>query len=169
MKKEFIAYPLKAAICFLTVTMAVLLGICLVYLGRPGSAAVFFCIGLVFFFVSVPYASVIAIDEHGLARRFLWMELLRIPWAEIAEVGIVGTKVFNHMNKKKTGTLCIYFSKKQMTEADHFNMLLRWPDNEIPFLAYDSQRLLAVQMCWTGEITYYNAGDTRRFMNGDGL
>lgn len=169
LKKEFLAHPLMAAVCFVIAATGALIGGCLVYLGRPGSAAVFFCIGLAFFFISVPYASVIAVDEHGLVKRFLGRELLRLPWDEIAEVGIAGTKVFNSMNRQKTGTLCIYFSRRQMTDDDHFNMLLRWPDRDIPFLTYNLKRLQAVQMCWKGEITFYNAGDIRRFIMGDGL
>lgn len=169
MKREFGAYPLKAMICFVIVAVTALLGGCLVYMGRPGSALVFFIIGLLFFFVSVPYASIITVSEEGITKHFWGLERLSLSWEEIAEVGIAGLKVFNGNDRKKTGTLCIYFSPKKLTEAEHFEMLLRWPVKEIPFMVYDSRRLEAVQLCWGRRITYYNAGDVKHYMIKDGL
>lgn len=169
MEKQFCAQPLKAMICLITVAAAFLLGGTLVFIQRYFSAILLFIAGMVFLWVAVPYGTVVCVDEWGVKTRLLGFTRKVLPWSQIAEVGVAGTRVFGRDSWRKTGMRVIYFSEKAMTEDERFQMILHWPVKNIPFMVYNSQRLLAVQTYWNSTITHYNSGDAKYFMVKDGL
>ncbi len=57
----------------------------------------------VFVVVCVLYGSTLILDEQGLSLRFFGLPLRAMRWSEIAEVGVVGLKVFNNNDAKRTG------------------------------------------------------------------
>ena len=159
MLRSFVVNPILCAIAGgISAACLVLAGV-QVYLGRPVSVAVFALIAMVFFSVSLSYGSVVEVDKTGVRRKTLGRVGWSKTWSEIREVGVVGTRAFHKEDAKNVGFLYIYFSCKEMTDTERFQMILRWPPKEQCYLLFHQDRLRAIQMIWDSHIGTYNAGD----------
>lgn len=123
------------------------------------AAAVFAAVAAVFVYVSVLYGSTLTLDEAGLRRSFFGLRLHTVPWSAIAEVGVVGLKVFNNNDPKRTGTLYLYFSPRALDKDSRFKLALEWPPRDMLYLCYTKDRAAAVRALWSGPIKTFNAGD----------
>ena len=155
---------MKRTKTFAAVGFLVILGACLlaVLAGVSGSwiaAAVFAAVAAVFVYVSVLYGSTLTLDEAGLRRSFFGLRLHTVPWSAVAEVGVVGLKVFNNNDPKRTGTLYLYFSPRALDKDSRFKLALEWPPRDMLYLCYTKDRAAAVRALWSGPIETFNAGD----------
>ena len=119
-----------------------------------------FGIGAVLFiFVAFLYGSTITLDAKGLSRSFFGIPICSVSWSEIAEVGVIGLKVFNNNDTKRTGTRYIYFSPLPLDKDSRFRLALEWPPRDMLYLYYSKERAAAVQSLWNRTIETYNAGN----------
>lgn len=158
-QQSFIVHGFKFAVALFT--MAVCLALA-VYAGWQHNwilLVVFLLIAAAFAFVCFSYGSILTLDETGVRRSFLGIPLRTMSWADIAEVGVVGLKVFNNNDPKHTGTRYIYFSPRTLDKDARFKLALEWPPRDMLYISYTHPRVEMIQMLWSGPIETYNAGN----------
>lgn len=158
-KHRFFIHPLKFAAALFTVVVCAFLAVLAGVSGSWIAAAVFAAVAAVFVYVSVLYGSTLTLDETGLRRSFFGLRLHTVPWSAVAEVGVVGLKVFNNNDPKRTGTLYLYFSPRALDKDSRFKLALEWPPRDMLYLCYTKDRAAAVRALWSGPIETFNAGD----------
>lgn len=158
MKHRYFIHPLKFGVALCTVAACAVLAMAAASAGSWIPAALFGAAAALFLFVSVLYGSTLTLDEKGLSRSFFGIPMHRMPWTEIAEVGVVGLKVFNNNDPKRTGTRYIYFSPHTLDKDGRFRLALEWPPRDMLYLCYTKERATAVQSLWNSTIQTYNAG-----------
>lgn len=126
---------------------------------RLFSAVVFFIMMLLGGGILGIYGKALSFDKEGIHKWIFGYHFQMLPWNEVKEVGITGTKVFHGDNAQKCGTLYLYFSKKKMTQESRFKMILEWPARDEWFLRYSEERFASVQMYWEKPIERYNVGE----------
>lgn len=142
-------------------------------------AALFFCIAGI-------YGTVIHVDEAGVRASLLGKTLRSWSWDAVGEIGVVGTRVFNGVRRRndtgeeieeeheenellaaakkkgnKYGTMYIYFSQEELTEAQRFDLALKWPPMNMIFLQYAPERCTEVRMCSGKPMKKYNVGNLK--------
>ena len=157
MKNRFIIHTSKMLAGYGTFLACMVLGGTYVYVGRYMMSVSFFLIALLFLAVGLHNSSMITIEDGGIRKSLFGKTICFMPWSEVKEVGVAGTKVFG-ATEKKTGKLFIYISEQQMTDEDHFKMILEWPPREQLYLEYAKERIHLIQLHWKGEITTYQTG-----------
>lgn len=157
---KFMINPFK---CFTGITSSLLfaaLAIAMISTGRWFSVYIFGLLAFIFGYIGLMAGCILHVDESGLHKTLLGLKLQSFSWANVAEVGVAGAKVFNQSNPKRTGSLYIYFSPKVLTENERFDLMLRWPPSKnTPYMIFNKQRLAAVQFLWGKEIQTFNVGD----------
>lgn len=130
-------------------------------LGRPAAGIVFTVIIMIFVYIAFLYGSVLKVSSNGVEKVFLFISLKSLTWDEIAEIGVVGTKIFNGgFFKKKPGRRYIYISEKELDGDSRFKMVLEWPPhNGIMYCIYNKENYEAFQFRWSNTIVKFNAGD----------
>ena len=163
MKQEYVLDPIKFGVSCATVSICVLLAAFLFLRGER--AGLFFLLpALPFVYVASVYGSRLIVSPEGLILSRPWKkEAVSLPWSSVKEMGVVGTKVFNHGNADKTGSLYIYFSEKSLTEDERFRTALEWPPKDMLFLLYTKERMDAIRPLWTGKVQAYNTGELKNF------
>lgn len=116
--------------------------------------------GIAFFAMAMDYGSTITMTKEGFTRTWPipWLPAKAYARSQIAEVGVIGNKVFNKKDKSKVGTVYLYFSPSAMTEQERFQMALKWPRNVFR-LRFSLERYMALQMVWDNRLEKYNIGD----------
>lgn len=142
-------------------TAVVCLALCIMTLAQRlwVAAALLLAVTLAFCFIAFLYGSVLTLDAAGIERRFLGVRVAAVRWGELAEVGVVGLKVFNNGSRERPGTRYIYFSPRALDEEQRFRLALEWPPGDMLYLNYTKERLRAVQNLWNAPVESYNAGD----------
>lgn len=158
MKCRYYVNPYKFACGLATSVFCAIIGTVQALRHDPISALVFFLIALVFLYTVFLSASIIILDEDGVSCSFLGFSRRCLSWSDIAEVGVLGTKVFNRSNPNKTGEMYIYFSTKPLTDDECFRLGLKWPPHDMIYLLYTKERLQQVQLRWSSFIRTYNTG-----------
>lgn len=159
MKNTYMIYPFKFCISTATSLISFLLAISMLLITRVGSFLLFLVIAVVFLAIALINGSKLTVDEKGLSRTLFGKTLQHYSWDEIAEVGVVGTKVFGNDDKKDVGSRHLYFSKEHLSDEERFRMVLQWPPRNKLYMLYNTERLAAVQSYWSGKIETYKAGD----------
>lgn len=159
MTHSYCIAPFKLAVSGLTSIVSFLMAGVQFYAKDWAGAVLFLIIALLFLAVAVINGSVITVDPSGIRKRFLSFSLGSLSWEEVAEVGVIGTRVF-FRRPNRTGTRYIYFSPEPLDENKRFRLALEWPPRKGFYLQYTEKRLEAVHLLWTKEIETYNAGDT---------
>ena len=149
----------KYIVSLLTCVAFVALAAVSIFIGRPLSALALMLLAAFFFCVAVAYGRTLTMDSESIRCAFWGIPMRSITWQEIAEVGIVGVKVFNNNNPKNTGRRYIYFSPEPLDNDSRFRLALEWPPRKMPYLLYSKERIDAIQMLWRRKIETYNAGD----------
>lgn len=131
-------------------------------LGRPAAGIVFTVILLIFAYIVFLYGCVLKVSSDGVQKVFLFIPLKFLTWDEIAEIGVIGTKIFNGgFFKKKPGRRYIYISEKEMDGDSRFKMALEWPPHgSIMYCIYNKENFDTFQFRWSNTIVKYNAGDS---------
>ena len=161
MKNRFFADPYKLAAA--VGTMAACLLLCLLNLLRGDLWGLLFLIpGLPFLYVAYLYGTVVEVAAEEIRVFRLGRQVRAMPWAEVAEMGVAGMKVFNKNNPDKTGALYIYFSPVELDEEGRFRMALKWPPKEQIYLLYTKERMDYIRPFWFGKVQQYNAGKDLR-------
>jgi hypothetical protein len=158
MNHRFIVNPFKFWLGLSTFLVSGVLAFCMFLIARPLSATLFMMITLLFLFITLLYGCSIIINDKGVTKKLFGKVINFIPWSEIEEVGVIGTKVFNKNNKDSTGTLYIYISRKKMTEEEQFKMMLKWPPRGKIYLQHTKKRMDVIQLLWSSKIETYNTG-----------
>ena len=161
MKARFMVDPALAGIAGAVCAVSLAVSGALLWIQRPGSAAVFLVIGLLFLGLCLINASVVTADEDGITRRLGPVRIRHFSWEEIREFGVCGTKVFNGANSKKTGRLYFYCSKTTMDDDQRFSMILKWPPKEQIYFLYTEKRLESLRQARDFSVETYNTGDLR--------
>ena len=156
---KYCVSPFKFAVAAATCIISLLLTAVQLYLQEWAATALFLIIALLFLAVAVINGSVITISPSGISRSFAFISLSRQSWSDIAEVGVIGTKVFNNKDSKRTGTRYIYFSNACLDDEGRFQLALKWPPKGMMYLQYTKERLESVQLLWEKKVESYNAGD----------
>ena len=153
--------PFKFAVSLCTCAVSLVVALCLLLaLSRPGSAAVFLAIALLFLLVAATYGARIRVSDEGVERvSLLGRVTKRLAWADIHEIGVAGTSVFRKDDRKHPGTLYIYFSERKLTEPERFDLMLKFPPRSMLYCTYSRQRMEAIQLRYSGKIETFHAGD----------
>lgn len=158
-KKTFRVHTAKYVAAFVTVLAALAATALSLAFAHYITACLFLLVAVVFSVIGVMYGSVVSLEETGVRRGFWGIQISDTPWYEIAEVGVVGVKVFNNNNPKHTGSRYIYFSKKALSDEERFKLALEWPPKDMPYLLYTRTRIDTAMLYHNKEIATYNAGD----------
>ena len=158
-KYRYLIHPLKFAAALFTVVACTFLAILAATFRNWIMLLLFTVAAAVFVWVCVLYGSVLTLDAQGLVLRFCGFTLRTVNWSEVAEVGVVGLKVFNNNDPKHTGTRYIYFSPHRLDKDSRFRLGLEWPPRDMLYLCYTKERLNAVQSLSSGTVETFNAGD----------
>jgi len=161
LRSDFCVHPLKFAVSAATVLIGIILGATFVFLHKPLEAVILFLIAALFTWQAVLFGAWVSITGEGIRRHIFGWTLKRQNWAEIKEVGVVGTKVFNRLNPNKTGFLYIYFSPKELAEEERFRLALNFPPKDMIFLLYNKEREDVVQALWNTKLKGYNTGSLK--------
>lgn len=121
----------------------------------PGAVCIAFF--AVYICLAAMNATVIRIDEIGV-RKVFPRSGNYLLWTNINEVGVVGTKVIGSSEKKHTGSKYIYFSENVHSEDELFDLCLRWPPVNVPYIRFTHKRIARIQSLWSREITMFNTG-----------
>lgn len=160
-KKSFMVDFGKMAV---SVTIGIFLLVILIVMileNRMTSAVIFLIISIIFLRESMKNAPLVSFDEEGVSERLFGRYVRRMSWGEVAEVGVIGTKVFNRKKPEKTGRMYLYFSKEEISEDDHFALMLKWPPRKIIYTLYKNEQVESLRSVWCGKIETYNVGDLR--------
>jgi hypothetical protein len=157
-KNSFLVNPLRFIISIVTVIISLILAGTLFYISRPGSALLFFLIAVIFFIESFFSGAIVSVSNEGIKQTVFGKCIKEFRWAEIREIGVIGSNPFNKKEKGDPGTLYIYISKQTMNPQDRFGMILKWPNDKI-YLQYTKQRIYSIQMQWNNKIDTYNTGN----------
>lgn len=122
------------------------------------AGAAFLVLGLLYAVIACYLGGMVTIGESGISVLYLFGRKWFIPWLRLQEVGIIGIKVLNNNNTKRTGTKYIYFSEKEMSKDERFQMALEWPPKDVIYLRFDYDRLSVVRKYWKKPIALYNTG-----------
>jgi len=160
--KTFLTDPLKAAVSGVTVAFCLAVVITAVTMEEYIGAGVFAMVTMLFGYVFFKSCRLMRVGKEGIEVSFFGLGRRELQWREIAEVGCAGMKILKDSKSKKTGALYIYFSEKPLTDDERFDMVLRWPRPEIPYMRYTRKNLDFLQYKWKNEIVFYNA-DRARF------
>ena len=158
-KYRYLIHPLKFAAALFTVVACTFLAILAATFRNWIMLLLFTVAAAVFVWVCVLYGSVLTLDAQGLVLRFCGFTLRTVNSSEVAEVGVVGLKVFNNNDPKHTGTRYIYFSPHRLDKDSRFRLALEWPPRDMLYLCYTKERLNAVQSLSSGTVETFNAGD----------
>lgn len=160
-KNHFWVDGFRFAVALATTIFSLVLSICLITMGRYGSALAFFIIFLLFLPILKSYGATVTVDEEGIRSSFLGKTRLSMRWDEIGEIGVAGSRLFNNKNGEKPGFLYIYVSPSSMTDEERFQMMLKFPPKDKIFFSYSKESIFAVQMRWSSKIQTYNSGNVR--------
>lgn len=158
MSQRYYVNPYKFAAGLGTFLVCGVLSAVMVYIHELLSALIFGIIAVIFLFPAIIYGSIITVDEKGARCTFLGILRREISWSQVKETGVIGTKVFNKSNKDKTGDMYLYFSPKELTDNERFELGMKWPPRDMIFLLYTKERTTWVQSMWSNKIHTYNTG-----------
>lgn len=158
-ESRFIVNPFQLVVSLSTTVLSAVLAVTTFLLKGTTVSIIFTLITLLFLMISLSHGSVISIGPDGISRSVLGKVIKTLRWDQIVEVGVAGSKVFRQVNKKKTGTLYIYFSEKAMTEDERFQMMFNWPPKNKIYLQYKKPRIESIRAFWKKPVTRYNTGD----------
>ncbi len=162
MKNRYYIDPYKFGIALGTIAVCVLL--CIWNLTRGQPEGLFFLLpALPFVYVAWLYGAILEVDPEQLRLTRFGKTARSVSWTELAEMGVVGTKVFNKGNPDKTGNLYIYFSRAPLEEEERFQLALKWPPKEQLYLLYTKERMDAIRPLWFGKVQAYNTGKLKDF------
>lgn len=157
-RTDFCIHPERFIICVCTVLASLILGITyLVLKNWPGVLVMLVICGL-FLWQGWIYGPWVSITCDGIRKHIFGWTLASVRWDELKEVGVVGTKVFNKLNSDKTGPMYIYFSPKEMTTEERFQLALNFPPKHMLFLLHNQEREDLVQALWNTKLIGYNTG-----------
>ena len=157
MKNRFFVDPYKLGAAAGTVLVCLLLCLWNLFRGVP-LGLLFLLPALPFIYVAWLYGSVVEIREDEIRVLRAGRNARSLSWAETAEMGVLGTKVFNRSNPEKTGTMYIYFSPVALDEDSRFQLALKWPPKEQIYLLYTKERMDYIRPLWEGKVQKYNTG-----------
>lgn len=162
MKNKYFADPYKFGVALGTVAVCLVLCLWNVLRGEPRGLW-FLLPALPFVYVAWLYGAVIETSPEGVSQKRVGVPARTLAWPEVAEMGVVGTKVFNRGSPNKTGALYIYFSPVALDEESRFQLALKWPPKEQLYMLYLKERMDAVRPLWFGKVQAYNTGKLKDF------
>ena len=161
MKKraEFMVDSGLMTVSLVTGSFLFIISITMLIEGRLLPAALFFAIGINFFYEMVRNGKVVSFEKTGISKKLLGKKCTGLNWENVVEVGVVGTKVFNQKKPEKTGRLYLYASDKKLSDEERFDMILNWPPRNLIYTLYQDDKIECLRMVWSGKIETYNVGD----------
>lgn len=119
---------------------------------------VFLLVTAVFAWLFYRNASTVTVSPEGIRRDFFGIGKKEVSWDEIKEVGLIGENVFSR-KKSKTGHKYMYFSPKEMTKKERFDMIVKWPPKNMLYMEYQEKGLEYTMTLWGKELKSYNVED----------
>lgn len=118
----------------------------------------FLIIAAVFAFLFYKNASTVSVSPDSVCRSFFGLGKKEVSWDDIKEVGLIGENVFSR-KKTRTGHKYIYFSPKEMTKKQRFDMIVKWPPKKMIYVEYQEKGLEYIMSVWGKELKTYNVED----------
>ena len=158
MKRYTMADTVKFVLMTACVLLFLLCGVSLLSAGSVAGGVVCLLLCLPYLYGALLNSTRISITPAGISKKRLWFPAELYRWEDIAELGVVGTKVIGNKKSKRTGTLYIYASPQTMTEEERFQMALRWPP-KLPYFVYKPELMECCRCYWEGKVASCNSGD----------
>lgn len=120
---------------------------------------VFIILGMLFLYQLFINGSAVTISKKGVELSFLGKKRHEMQWKDVAELGLIGEKVFTK-NPQKTGDKYIYFSPVSLSEEERFSMIVNWPPKkQTIYVEYKQTLLEKAQFYCKKEFEAYNVRD----------
>lgn len=134
-------------------------GITLFHIERLLAGVIFSVLSIPFIYLSFLNGSVVSITSDYIVLKFLGLERYKMKWTDIAEVDVMGLRLFNQgKDKKKCGSLYLVFSSKHMDDDMRFKLIMNWPPKNEIYLRFTKERLFYIQSYWIEPVQKYNVG-----------
>ncbi len=158
MKHKWMVDPVRFGLCLAMGVFFAAMAVVMLTISRQAAAGVVAVIGLIYLYNAVKWGALVEITPEHVSKTTSFKKVTTLQWSEIAEVCVMGTKVFRSNTAKRTGPMYICFLSSTRTEDEKFDMLLKWPPSKDLVLWFTPQRAAAVSMLWDGYVTTYNVG-----------
>ena len=157
--KKYMVNVTRFFVAAFTSLAGLLLGGTMIYLGQIIPGLVLLLIFVAFLIASTYSGAHVSADSEGVTRHGLFGGKTTMAWQDIKEVGVAGSRIFNKGEKHKPGTLYIYFSGKEMTDDERFEMMLKWPPKDKIYIEYTDEIGRQVLQLWEKPFVEYNTCD----------
>lgn len=157
-RNDFCINPGRLFACGFTVLSGLVLGTTFIVLRNWPGAVLMFTIAGLFIWQGMIYGPWVCITGEGIRKHIFGHTLQQMRWDQVKEVGVVGTRVFNRLTPDKTGPMYIYFSPRELSTEERFQLALTFPPKDMLFLLHDQQREDLVQSLWNTKLIGYNTG-----------
>ena len=94
----------------------------------------------------------ITVDQDGIRLRRFFRKTEFVPWDCLKEVGVVYGDAFYMLRRFRRKF--IYFSQREMSEDELFEMMLRWPPAEVAYIPFSPSNCSAVAFFWNRDIRH---------------
>lgn len=122
-------------------------------------AAVFAILGVLFFREFLKSARNVSISRKGVESSFFGLKKRFLSWEQIAEMGLIGEKVFSK-KENKTGDKYMYFATHKRTADERFQMIVAWPPvDDTIYVEYTAQLMEKAQFFYKHQFETYNVRD----------
>ncbi len=160
MTRTFIINPRQAIINGATSGFCILVALVMaISLGHPGSAAIFFIIGVIFVKPFLDSVGTVTLGPERLTRKLPFRPDFSMTWDEIAEVGLAGESVLNMGRSNRPGTIHFYFSGTVLDDDKRFDMMMHWPPKDKIYLTWSKKRMEFIRPLCGRDIIKYNTGN----------
>ncbi len=161
MRRKYIMDPVTCIEAFVTAFTFIAVANVMIIIARPGSAFVFFALGILFAVIAVRNGRSVVIGEDGVYSSFFGLFSRYMSWDDIEETGVAGMRIFFKPSNTKAGDRYIYLVPRKLDDQERFSMILNWPPKDGIYLRYSSERYSAIRYRWDKEIIEYNAGELK--------
>ena len=159
MNKKYLVNPILGIVSVVVSILFLLMVVVEYSLKRYGTVAISSILWSIFFCSAVRYCSVLLTDENGVQKSTFGFKSKVLPWTEITDVCVCGTRLFKSSKSDNVGSLYLVFSTEKMDDDKLFEMMLKWPPRDKYYMLYNECRLTNVQSYYYGKISTYNIGD----------
>lgn len=120
-------------------------------------ALIFVTLSLLYVCIALRNGTVVQISKDGVTLQILGRCIRRLPWENVEEVGVLGTRIFASQKSKKHGLLYMYYSERKLTQEERFELCLKWPPKKIIYHCFSKDIKVCMEKFWQKEIASYNA------------
>lgn len=98
----------------------------------------------------------VVIGQDGIEWYALGKCVRKLCWDEIAEIGVLGVRMFRIPGTEPIGGRYVYFSMEPLNDDERYMMYLLWPPRSRAYISYSTEGFERIQQLWHGQLQYYN-------------